>query len=49
VLYAVLGAATVVTLMTMGRRWREEGADDAADVPYGPSGDLPPAVPGGAT
>jgi cytochrome bd ubiquinol oxidase subunit I len=49
VLYAVLGAATVVTLRTMGRRWREEAGDDEADVPYGPSGELPPAVPGEAT
>ena len=49
VLYAILGAATVVTLMTMARRWREQAVDDEADVPYGPSGDLPPAVPGGAT
>jgi cytochrome bd ubiquinol oxidase subunit I len=49
VLYTLLGVATVVTLRAMGRRWREEAADDEADVPYGPSGELPPAVPGGAT
>src|SRR5688572_20043583 len=35
VLYAALGAATVLILRSMARRWREEGAD-AIDVPYGP-------------
>ena len=49
VLYAVLGAATVITLRTLARRWREAGADDEADVPYGPSGELPPALSGEAT
>ena len=49
VLYALLGAATVITLRTMARRWREAGGEDEADVPYGPSGELPPAVPGEAT
>jgi cytochrome bd ubiquinol oxidase subunit I len=48
-LYTLLGAATVITLRTLARRWREAGADDEADVPYGPSGELPPAVPGEAT
>jgi cytochrome bd ubiquinol oxidase subunit I len=48
VLYAVLGAATVITLRTLARRWREAGADDEADVPYGPSGESPPAL-GGAS
>ena len=48
VLYTLLGAATVITLRTMARRWREAGPDDEADVPYGPSGESPPAV-GGAT
>jgi cytochrome bd ubiquinol oxidase subunit I len=48
VLYALLGAATVITLRTMARRWREAGADDEADVPYGPSGESPPAL-GGAS
>jgi cytochrome d ubiquinol oxidase subunit I len=38
VVYAALGAATVVILRAMSRRWRE--ADDV-DVPYGPR----PAVP----
>ena len=49
VLYAVLGAATVITLRTLARRWREAGADDEADVPYGPSGESPPALSGEAT
>jgi cytochrome d ubiquinol oxidase subunit I len=35
-LYAVLGAALVITLRAMARRWRAEGEDDA-EVPYGPS------------
>jgi len=46
-LYVVLGAALVVTLRTMSRRWRTEGEHDD-DVPYGPSGtpsDAPPAAP----
>jgi len=47
-LYTLLGAATVITLRTMARRWRETGADDEADVPYGPSGESPPAL-GGAS
>jgi cytochrome d ubiquinol oxidase subunit I len=46
-LYALLGAATVITLRTMARRWRVAGADDEADGPYGPSGE-PPAL-GGAS
>jgi cytochrome d ubiquinol oxidase subunit I len=39
-LYALLGAALVITLRAMARRWRAEGEDDL-EVPYGPSG--PPA------
>jgi cytochrome d ubiquinol oxidase subunit I len=46
VLYTLLGAATVVTLRVMGRRRRE--ADDEVDVPYGPPGESPPALSGGA-
>jgi cytochrome bd ubiquinol oxidase subunit I len=45
-LYAVLGAALVVTLRWMARRWRAEG-DVESDVPYGPSAEVPPAVPSG--
>jgi cytochrome d ubiquinol oxidase subunit I len=43
-LYAVLGAALVVTLQVMARRWRAEGDRDA-DVPYGPSPQTPTEVP----
>src|SRR5207342_249159 len=39
-LYALLGAALVITLRAMARRWREAGEEES-DVPYGP----PPAVP----
>ena len=39
-LYALLGAALVVTLRAMARRWRAADEQDS-DVPYGPS----PAVP----
>ena len=35
VLYAALGAATVVILRAMSRRWREADVDEA-EVPYGP-------------
>jgi cytochrome bd ubiquinol oxidase subunit I len=45
-LYAVLGAALVLTLRWMARRWRAEG-DVESDVPYGPSAEVPPAVPSG--
>jgi cytochrome d ubiquinol oxidase subunit I len=34
-LYAVLGAALIITLRAMSRRWRESPVDDAP-VPYGP-------------
>jgi len=39
-LYVVLGAALVVTLRAMARRWRAADEQDS-EVPYGP----PPAVP----
>jgi len=45
-LYAVLGAALVLTLRALSRRWRTEG-DREAEVPYGPSGvpsEAPPEV-----
>ena len=38
-LYVVLGAALVITLRAMSRRWRETD-EEAVDVPYGPE---PPA------
>ena len=41
VLYAALGIATVIILLTMARRWRGEAVDDV-EVPYGPSEGLPP-------
>jgi cytochrome bd ubiquinol oxidase subunit I len=42
-LYVVLGAALIITLRAMARRWRE--ADEAVvDVPYGPDSGAPPAV-----
>src|SRR6478672_2423753 len=34
-LYVVLGAALVITLRTMSRRWRE-GDDEDSETPYGP-------------
>jgi cytochrome d ubiquinol oxidase subunit I len=39
-LYVVLGAALVITLRAMSRRWREAD-EEAVDVPYGPE---PPAT-----
>jgi cytochrome bd ubiquinol oxidase subunit I len=49
VLYVLLGAALVVTLMAMGRRWRstttEPDSDDELEVPYGPD-DLTPQPTG---
>jgi cytochrome d ubiquinol oxidase subunit I len=43
VLYALLGAATIVILRGMARRWRERAGDDL-EVPYGPREEPPPAV-----
>jgi cytochrome d ubiquinol oxidase subunit I len=44
-LYVALGTMLVLTLRTMARRWRAEGAEvEDADVPYGPSG---PVIHGG--
>jgi cytochrome bd ubiquinol oxidase subunit I len=40
-LYAVLGVALVVVVRAMARRWRAEGGDEAADVPYGPPAERP--------
>src|SRR3954451_2000692 len=42
-LYAALGAALVITLRAMARRWRAVGDEDS-DVPYGPSAAAPSAV-----
>ena len=46
VLYAVLGAATIIVLRRMARRWREEGAD-AVETPYDPRPQAPPSATGG--
>ena len=46
VLYTLLGAATVIVLRRMARRWRESSAD-AVTVPYGPR-DGPPGAPEGS-
>jgi len=43
-LYAVLGAALVITLRAMARRWREADEQDSG-APYGPSADAPSEVP----
>jgi len=43
-LYAALGAALVITLRAMARRWREAGDEDSGE-PYGPSADAPAEVP----
>jgi cytochrome d ubiquinol oxidase subunit I len=43
-LYALLGAALVVTLRAMSRRWRATGERDS-DVPYGPAEAPPAEVP----
>ena len=40
VVYAALGAATIVVLRAMARRWREADADDV-EVPYGPRPEAP--------
>ena len=42
-LYVVLGAALVVTLRAMARRWRAADEDDS-ELPYGPSPPAPSAV-----
>jgi cytochrome bd ubiquinol oxidase subunit I len=42
-LYIALGAALVVVLRAMARRWRAFGDEDS-DAPYAPSDDLPPEI-----
>jgi cytochrome d ubiquinol oxidase subunit I len=44
-LYVVLGAALVLTLRAMSRRWRSAGEQDV-DVPYGPESGLPADLAG---
>jgi cytochrome bd ubiquinol oxidase subunit I len=48
-LYAVLGAALIVTLRVLARRWRGVEVEDA-EVPYGPRSEAPePALSGDST
>jgi cytochrome d ubiquinol oxidase subunit I len=47
VLYAALGAALVIVLRAMARRWRVADEPDD-DVPYGPASTGPPVVAGGS-
>ena len=47
VLYTAIAVATVLVLRTMARRWRE-GTGDEPEVPYGPPGAPPEAVPAGS-
>jgi cytochrome d ubiquinol oxidase subunit I len=35
IVYAVLGTATILTLRTMAKRWRESGDEELAGLPYG--------------
>jgi cytochrome d ubiquinol oxidase subunit I len=47
ILYTVLGAATVLTLRVMARRWRGVEVEED-DVPYGPGpGEVPQMITGG--
>jgi cytochrome d ubiquinol oxidase subunit I len=43
-LYVVLGAALVITLRSMARRWREADEEES-EVPYGPPAAVPSDVP----
>jgi cytochrome d ubiquinol oxidase subunit I len=43
-LYAALGAALVITLRAMAKRWRAAG-DHESEVPYGPAPEVPYAPP----
>ncbi len=47
-LYVVLGAALIVTLLAMSKRWRSAGEEEV-EVPYGPESGPPPDVATGAT
>ena len=44
-LYAALGAALIVTLRAMSRRWRD-GGEERVEVPYGPDARSPEEPPG---
>ncbi len=45
VLYAALATAAILVIRGMAKRWRSGDAVRDSDVPYGPSGGVPPAVP----
>jgi cytochrome d ubiquinol oxidase subunit I len=47
-LYAGLGAALLLTLRSMSRRWREDD-EQAVEAPYGPSAGPPADLAGGAS
>jgi cytochrome bd ubiquinol oxidase subunit I len=47
-LYVALGAALIITLRAMSRRWREAD-EEAVEVPYGPDAGPPPDLAGGAS
>ena len=44
VLYTALAVAAILVIRGMTKRWRSGDVSDA-DVPYGPSGGVPPPVP----
>jgi cytochrome bd ubiquinol oxidase subunit I len=44
-IYAALGAAAIVVLRGLSRRWREDRLGAVGDVPYGPPGELPSGRP----
>ena len=45
-LYVILGAALIITLRAMARRWREADEEES-EVPYGPPAAVPADVPSG--
>jgi cytochrome d ubiquinol oxidase subunit I len=47
-LYTALGAAAILVLRSMARRWREGDVPDE-EVPYGPRDPAPPATPAGGS
>jgi cytochrome d ubiquinol oxidase subunit I len=36
-IYLTVGVTTILVLRGMSRRWRQSGAADETDVPYGPN------------
>jgi cytochrome d ubiquinol oxidase subunit I len=47
VLYVALGAALIIVLRSMSKRWRTAGGQDDG-VPYGPDSGLPPDLATGS-